>query len=145
MQVGRHGGHKGSNDRENFGRVAKLWVDPETSEAYVADGYLNKRVAVLDADTGKMKRYSGAYGNKPADADLGRMQPAGGAGPAVPQSGALRRALERRARLGVRPPGQSRAGVSAHGKFVKEGFHATNTLGSGSTRDRAFSKDAQQN
>jgi hypothetical protein len=31
---------------------------------------------VLDADTGKMKRYWGAYGNKPDDADLGKYDPA---------------------------------------------------------------------
>ena len=83
MQVGHAGRNAGSNDLENFGRVAKIWVDPQTNEAYVADGYLNKRVAVLDADTGKMKRYWGAYGNKPDDANT-----------AVPQSGALRRARE---------------------------------------------------
>ena len=40
----------------NFGRVAKIFVDQKENEAYIADGYLNKRVAVLDADTGKMKR-----------------------------------------------------------------------------------------
>ncbi|MGZ5071803.1 MAG: hypothetical protein ACXWBL_01615, partial [Usitatibacter sp.] len=62
MQVGKMGTLKGSNDPENFGRVAKIWVDPKTNEAYVADGYRNKRVAVLDADTGRMKRYWGAYG-----------------------------------------------------------------------------------
>jgi hypothetical protein len=65
LQVGGHGKNAGSNNLENFGRVAKIWVDPKTNEAYIADGYLNKRVAVLDADTGKMKRYWGAYGNKP--------------------------------------------------------------------------------
>ena len=42
----------------------------EGNEAYVADGYLNKRVAVIDADTGKFKRYWGAYGNKPDDTNL---------------------------------------------------------------------------
>jgi hypothetical protein len=60
---------------ENFGRVAKIWVDPKTNEAYIADGYLNRRVAVLDADTGKMKRYWGAYGNRPDDADQGKYDP----------------------------------------------------------------------
>ena len=75
MQVGHSGGNKGSNDLENFGRVAKIWVDPKTNEAYIADGYLNKRVAVLDADTGKMKRYWGAYGNKPDDTNLGPYNP----------------------------------------------------------------------
>jgi hypothetical protein len=34
------------------------------NEAYLADGYLNKRVAILDADTGKFKRYWGAYGQQ---------------------------------------------------------------------------------
>ena len=57
----------GSNDTENFGRVAKIFVDPKANEAYIADGYGNKRVAVIDADTGKIKRYWGAYGNKPDD------------------------------------------------------------------------------
>jgi hypothetical protein len=38
MQVGQSGKNAGSNDLENFGRVAKIWVDPKTNEAYVADG-----------------------------------------------------------------------------------------------------------
>ena len=74
MQVGGLGKNAGSNDLENFGRVAKIWVDPQTNEAYIADGYLNKRVAVIDADTGKMKRYWGAYGNKPDDTNLGNYE-----------------------------------------------------------------------
>ena len=69
------GKNAGSNDPENFGRVAKICVDPKTNEAYVADGYGNKRVAVIDADTGKIKRYWGAYGNKPDDTNLGRYNP----------------------------------------------------------------------
>ena len=61
------------NDPNNFGRVAKIFVDAKENEAYIADGYLNQRVAVLDADTGKMKRWWGAYGNKPDDTPLGRL------------------------------------------------------------------------
>ena len=72
MQFGQPGQSKGSNDTENFGRVAKIFVDPKENEAYIADGYGNKRVAVIDADTGKFKRYWGAYGNKPDDTNLGR-------------------------------------------------------------------------
>src|SRR5262245_33692645 len=67
--VSQFGGN--SNDTTSFGRVAKIFVDPKDNEAYIADGYLNKRVAVLDADTGAFKRYWGAYGNKPDDANLG--------------------------------------------------------------------------
>ena len=62
LQLGRSGGNAGSNDQENFGRVAKIFVDPKDNEAYIADGYLNKRVVVLDAETGAFKRYWGAYG-----------------------------------------------------------------------------------
>jgi hypothetical protein len=75
MQIGRQGKSGGSNELENFGRVAKIFVDPKSNEAYIADGYLNKRVAVVDADTGKLKRYWGAYGNPPDDTDLGRYDP----------------------------------------------------------------------
>jgi hypothetical protein len=59
---------RNSHDQESFGRVAKIFVDPKANEAYIADGYFNKRVAVIDATTGKMKRYWGAYGKKPDDA-----------------------------------------------------------------------------
>ena len=55
-QFGHQGKGAGSNDTENFGQVAKIFVDPKANEAYVADGYGNKRVAVIDADTGKFKR-----------------------------------------------------------------------------------------
>src|ERR1700681_4468227 len=71
MQSGHFGKNAGSNDPENFGRVAQITVNPKTNEAFVADGYRNKRVAVLDADTGKIKRYWGAYGNKPDDGPQG--------------------------------------------------------------------------
>ena len=144
MQVGKMGTLKGSNDPENFGRVAKIWVDPKTNEAYVADGYRNKRVAVLDADTGKMKRYWGAYGNKPDDADLGKYDPK-----APPQKqfrnpvhcverseDGLVYVCDRQAdRVQVFKP---------DGTFVKEAWFAKETLASGSTWDIAFSKDPAQ-
>ena len=144
MQMGKHKGNKGSNDTENFGRVAKIWVDPKTNEAYVADGYKNKRVAVLDADTGVMKRYWGAYGNKPDDADLGKYDPS-----AVPpkqfrhpvhcverSNDGMVYVCDRQAnRIQVFKP---------DGTYVKEAHFARQTLGSGSTWDLAFSKDPQQ-
>ena len=74
-QYGHSGKSTGSNDTENFGRPAKIFVDPKNNEAYIADGYGNKRVAVIDADTGKFKRYWGAYGNKPDDTNTGRYNP----------------------------------------------------------------------
>src|SRR5712692_9954781 len=65
MQVGKKGVTADSNSTEHFYMVAKISIDKKENEAYISDGYGNKRVVVLDADTGKFKRYWGAYGNKP--------------------------------------------------------------------------------
>ena len=51
MQFGHQGKSGGSNDTTNFGRVAKIYVDQKANEAYIADGYGNKRVVVIDADS----------------------------------------------------------------------------------------------
>ena len=56
-----------SHDTESLGRPAKVVIDPKANEAYVADGYLNTRVVVMDVTTGAIKRFWGAYGNKPDD------------------------------------------------------------------------------
>lgn len=144
MQVGNYGKNAGSNSLENFGRVAKIWVDPKTNEAYVADGYRNKRVAVLDADTGKMKRYWGAYGNKPDDADLGKYDPKA---PAPQQFRNPVHCVERSNDGFVYVCDRQADRVQVFrpdGTFVKEAFFAKETLGSGSTWDLAFSKDPQQ-
>ncbi len=63
---------RNSSDQQSFGRVAKIGIDAAANEAYIADGYFNRRVAVLDVNTGAIKRFWGAYGNKPDDADLPR-------------------------------------------------------------------------
>jgi DNA-binding beta-propeller fold protein YncE len=144
LQVGAPGKNGGSNDLENFGRVAKIWVDPKANEAYVADGYLNKRVAVLDADTGKMKRYWGAYGNKPDDTKLAAYNPADA--PAQQFRNPVH--CVERANDGlvyVCDRQNNRIQVfQPNGTFVKEGFYAKNTLGAGSAWDLAFSRDPQQ-
>ena len=67
MQVGKRGTSKGSLDTGNFNNAADIFVYPKTNEVFVADGYVNRRVIVLDADTGAFKRMWGAYGNKPDD------------------------------------------------------------------------------
>jgi DNA-binding beta-propeller fold protein YncE len=144
LQVGHFGKNGGSNDPENFGRPAKIWVDPKTNEAYVADGYLNKRVAVIDADTGKMKRYWGAYGNKPDDTSLGPYDPK------APPAQQFRNPVHciERANDGlvyVCDRQNDRLQVfQPDGTFVKEAFFAKNTLGAGSVWDIVFSKDAGQ-
>jgi hypothetical protein len=144
LQVGHFGKNGGSNDPENFGRVAKIWVDPKTNEAYIADGYLNKRVAVIDADTGKMKRYWGAYGNKPDDANLGPYDPKA---PPAQQFRNPVHCIERSndGLVYVCDRANDRLQVfQPDGKFVKEAFYARNTLGAGSVWDFTFSKDPGQ-
>jgi DNA-binding beta-propeller fold protein YncE len=67
MQIGHSGKNRGSNDTENLGGPAGLFVHAKTNELFVADGYFNHRVIVFDADTGAYKRHWGAYGKKPED------------------------------------------------------------------------------
>lgn len=134
----------GSTDRENFGRVAKIFVDPRDKEAFVADGYLNKRVAVLDASTGKMKRFWGAYGKEPSDANLGAYDPAA---PPAPQFRnpvhCADMSVDRLVYVCDRVNDRIQV-FQPDGTFVKEAFFAKNTKGSGSTWDIAFSHDPQQ-
>ena len=52
---------------ERFHRVAETFFVAQANEVFVADGYSNRRVAVLDANSGKMKRFWGAYGKPPDD------------------------------------------------------------------------------
>jgi DNA-binding beta-propeller fold protein YncE len=156
-QYGKAGVHRGptnaeglstyagdSNDQQNFGRVAKIVVDPRDNEAYIADGYLNKRVAVLDADTGKMKRYWGAYGNKPDDRNPGPYNP--DAPPPQQFRNPVHCAdLSNDGLLYVCDRVNDRIQVfRKDGTFVKEGFIAKRTLASGSVWDLAFSRDPQQ-
>jgi DNA-binding beta-propeller fold protein YncE len=67
MQIGRQGQGRGSNDTDNLGAPAHMIVDRDANELYVADGYVNHRVIVFDAETGKYKRHWGAYGKRPDD------------------------------------------------------------------------------
>ncbi len=134
----------GSNDEVSFGRPAKIFVDARANEAYIADGYLNKRVAVIDADTGKMKRWWGAYGNKPDDAPLGAYDPT------KPPAQQFRNPVHCADMSGDRllyvcdRAGDRLQVFTPDGKFVKEGFFAQTTKASGSVWDIAFSKDPQQ-
>ncbi len=136
---------RGSKDPDNFGRVAKIFVDGKANEAYLADGYFNRRVAVLDASTGKMKRFWGAYGKPPDDAvELGAYDPAA---PPRPQFGNPVHCadLANDGLLYVCDRQSDRIQVfKADGTFVREGFIARNTKGSGSVWDIAFSRDPQQ-
>lgn len=133
-----------SLDMDNFGRVAKIFIDPKANEGYVSDGYLNHRVAVIDLDSGKIKRMWGAYGNPPTDETLPRYNPSD------PPAKQFRNPLHC---AEVSNDGfvytcdrvNDRVQVfTKEGKFVSEHFIAKDTLSDGSVWDVAFSKDPQQ-
>ena len=143
-QFGKKGVKADSNATDHFYQVAKIFVDEKNNELYVADGYGNKRVVVMDTETGVFKRFWGAYGNKPDDKDLGRYNPSA---PLVQQFrnpvhcadlsvDNLVYACDRvNDRIQV---------FTKDGKFVKEQQYQKDSLGDGSVWDVAFSKDAQQ-
>lgn len=144
QQIGKPGQQPNSNDSTHFGRVAKISFDNKAQEAYVSDGYGNRRVAVLDMGTGALKRYWGAYGNKPDD---GRLPPYNPSSPpdkqfrtpvhcAEPTTDGLVYVCDRvNDRIQV---------FKKSGEFVKEVRIAPNTRGDGSVWDIAFSRDAAQ-
>ena len=144
LQLGKPGQNKGSNDPVNFWRVAKISIDASANEAYISDGYGNRRVVVIDMNTGERKRYWGAYGNKPDDTDLGPYDPS--APPAKqfrnpvhcaePTNDGLLYVCDRvNDRIQV---------FKKDGTFVSELIVAPETRGAGSVWDIALSKDPGQ-
>src|SRR5947209_3492486 len=164
MQIGHQGKNGGSNDTQNLGGAANMIVDEAARELYVADGYVNHRVIVFDADSGAYKRHWGAYGKRPDDGWFTR------AGEKLP--GPFNGAVQNENRPSQYdpkgpPPEQFRivhAVRISHdglvyvcdrtndrlqvfrkdGTFVKEAFIAKDTFGSGSVWDIGFSVDPQQ-
>ena len=67
LQIGHRDQSHGNKDPENFKRPTEVFVYAKTNEAFVSDGYGNRRVIVLNADTGAFKRMWGAFGNTPLD------------------------------------------------------------------------------
>jgi hypothetical protein len=164
MQIGRQGQGQGSNDTANLGGAAHMMVDRPAGELYVADGYVNHRVIVFDAATGAYKRHWGAYGKRPDDSyfhEMGEKLPS-------PFSGAVQHenrpsqydpdgapAPQFRIVHAVRIANDGLAYIcdrtndriqvfQKDGTFVREGFVAKRTLGSGSVWDIAFSNDPAQ-
>ncbi len=144
MEIGIPGQETNSNAMDHFGRVAKISFDATGDEAYVADGYRNRRVAILDANTGEIKRYWGAYGNRPDDTDIGRYDPTAALAQqfrtpvhcAEPSNDGLVYVCDR--------PNDRIQVFRTDGTFVTEKIIAPLTLGDGSTWDIAFSRDPAQ-
>lgn len=142
--VGVPGNGRDSNSTEHFSMVAEVAIDGPNNEVYVADGYRNRRVAVVDLATGAFKRYWGAYGNTPDDtADVtytpGEPGPQQFRGPvhcAEPSNDGLVYVCDR---------GADRIQVfRTDGTFVEEVILSPATLSQGSTWDIDFSPDDAQ-
>jgi DNA-binding beta-propeller fold protein YncE len=125
-----------------FGGATKVSFDFAANEAYVADGSRNHRVAVIDLNTGAIKRAWGAYGKAPTDAT-----PATPWQATNPQFGNPVRCAElsRDGMVYVCDQQNNRIQVfRKNGQFVTEKSVAPATRGAGSVWDLAFSRDAQQ-
>ena len=163
MQIGRKGQGKGSNDTANLGGSANFTIDRAANEIYVADGYVNHRVIVFDTNTGAYKRHWGAYGKRPDDTyftQAGEKLPTPFSGvvqnenkpsqydPAVasPQFRIVHSVrIARDGLVYVCDRTNDRVQVfRKDGTFIKEGFVARQTFGSGSVWDIVFSTDAAQ-
>ena len=143
-QIGVPGRRADSKSMDSFGRVAKISFDAKANEAYFADGYGNRRVAVVDMTTGAIKRIWGAYGNVPSDSNYGPYDPDA---PLIQQF-----------RTPVHCADPSNDGLvyvcdrvnnriqvfRTNGQFVKETQVAPKTRGDGAVWDVAFSRDPQQ-
>ena len=144
MQIGKPHELVNSTSTDHFGRVAKISFDVPAQEAFIADGYGNKRVAVIDMKTGAIKRFWGAYGNVPSDSTLGRYDPNA---PLVkqfrnpvhcaePTTDGLVYVCDR--------PNDRIQVFKKDGSFVKERQYYPLTRGDGSVWDIAFSRDPKQ-
>jgi DNA-binding beta-propeller fold protein YncE len=143
QQFGKPGMSGGSADTKNMGKPANLTVDPVSNEVYVADGYGNRRVIVLDAATFAFKRMWGAYGNKPDDAPLGPYNP--DAPPAQQFRLPHNISISRDGFVYVADRPNNRIQVfRKDGTFVKETFVSKRTLLQGAASGFALSSDPQQ-
>ncbi len=144
QQIGVPGRRADSKSMDSFGRVAKVAFDAKANEAYVADGYGNRRVAVIDMTSGAIKRFWGAYGNVPSDSNYGPYRPDA---PLIPQFRTPVHCAEPTTDglVYVCDRVNNRIQVfSKDGKFVKEKQVAPRTMGDGAVWDIAFSRDAAQ-
>ena len=64
-----------SMDTTQLGSVASIAIDQAANEIFLADGYSNHRVIVLDADSLAYKRMWGAYGKQPTDMKMKNYEP----------------------------------------------------------------------
>jgi DNA-binding beta-propeller fold protein YncE len=144
LTVGEWGKTGGSNDPRLLGQPTDIAVDADANEAYISDGYGNRRIIVVDAITGAYRRHWGAYGERPDDSPLE---------PYDPDSPPIRTFRSPIHSVRIANDGlvytadrvNNRIQVfQKDGTFVKEAFIATRTLAMGAVWDLEFSHDPAQ-
>ena len=142
LTIGTYDKNAGSNDTSLLGGPAGIWVDPKTNEAFIADGYRNRRVIVFDAATGKYLRHWGAYGKPPDDTQKNANDPSTPNGQFSTVHGIIG---SNDGMIYVADRRGNRIQVFDHsGKFIKEKIIAPETRASGSAFAFSFSPDPGQ-
>ena len=145
LTIGQYDKNAGSNDTTLLGGPSGIWVDPKTNEAFISDGYRNRRVIVFEGATGKYLRHWGAYGNKPDDTE--KFDPKTMASGALPKQFSTPHGLtgSKDGRIYVADRRGNRIRVfDQQGKFLSEKIIAPATLASGSAFVIVLSPDPQQ-
>jgi len=145
LTIGQYEKTNGSADTTLLGGPSGIWVDPATNEAYISDGYRNRRVIVVDGATGKYLRHWGAYGNVPDDTE--RFDPKTMVTGALPKQFSTPHGItgSKDGKIYVADRRGNRIQVFDHqGKFLAEKVIAPATLSSGSAFVPVLSPDAQQ-
>jgi DNA-binding beta-propeller fold protein YncE len=151
LEIGKPSNAKVDNrDTSLLGAPSAIAIDDAANEVYIADGFLNHRIVVFDANTGKFKRGWGAYGVPLADIDNGAPVPFPASRDlSVPASrqfkGVTDIALSRDGLVYVPDQLNDRIQVfTRQGKFVREFTVAPLIPGYESTWSVALSRDPKQ-
>jgi DNA-binding beta-propeller fold protein YncE len=152
MAIGKSG-QTGSNKTDVLKGTTSLYVDEKANEVYVSDGYGNARIIIFDANTGRMKRMWGAYGNKPLDPADRPQQSAPKANPWVTVSEVLQQfgspihdvKMSNDGLVYTADRGNKRVQVfTPEGKFIAEQFVGLDSNMPLQARGIAFSPDPEQ-
>jgi DNA-binding beta-propeller fold protein YncE len=137
-QFGGRDKNKGNTDTSSVNGPADIVVWQRTNEAFIADGYGNQRVLVLDADTLAFKRMWGAFGKTPLKLPAPKREMEG---PGPDQFGTVHALVisnDNLVYIGDR--GNSRIQVfTLDGKYIKQAFVTRTAKNSSTTGGLAFS------
>ncbi len=147
LMIGRPSNDPVDNqDTTMLGAPSEIFVDDQADELYVADGYLNRRIVVYDANTGAFKRGWGAYGVDLSEIDNGPPAPYD---PEVPARGfrgpvmSVDISVDGLVYVGDRSGNRVQV-FTTEGMFVEEFLIHPQTRGIGSVWSTAFSNDPEQ-